>query len=156
MQIDPNKNPATDLDTRIKKSQSNSSKGLRFPKWAWFALFIVFGGYAGIKQWIADSPKSLPTASEPAQKFEPAVRYQAPMSEPVAQSSGADSSVQRYAKQLADRNNVQISGEPRYNLEHPMQLLFYPTSDGSAIMCSLKRVECFFNKKKDDLPNAKN
>jgi hypothetical protein len=150
MQIGPNKNATQDVDADVTKSASISNQGFRFPKWVWVIVFVIFGGYAGIKQFIADSPKAVPTINHPAQKNEDVSTPEVPKSKPAVQGAATDSSVKKYAKQLADKNKVTILGEPRYDLENPMQLIFYSTSDGSAIMCSLKRVECFFNSKKYD------
>jgi hypothetical protein len=151
MQIDPNKNSTVEADSGFQKPASIGTSGFRFPKWAGIAVFIIFGGYAGIKQYISDLPRAAPTNIITSQKSEESVRSQVPTPALVAQDPAADSSVEQYAKQLADRNRVQISGKPRYNLEHPMQLVLYPTSDGKAIICSLKRVECFSNQK---MPNS--
>jgi hypothetical protein len=118
MQIDPEK---------ITKA----SKGFRFPWWAGLIVFIVFGGYAGIKQWNADSPNATPKKSD------------------------AEDSVRKYAQQLADRNKITIVGNPRYDPEHPAKLIYYSTSNDSTIMCSLKNVECFYNPKKPAAPGAK-
>lgn len=150
MQIDPNKNSTQDVDAHVTKSESISNQRFRFPKWAWVVGFVIFGGYAGIKQFIADSPKMGPTINYPAQKNEDVSTSEVLKSKPAVRGAAISSPVERYAKQLADKNKVVILGEPRYDLEHPMQLIFYSTSDGSTIMCSLKRVECFFNSKKPD------
>ncbi len=146
MQINTNKNSIA-ADTNVKKPESNSNTRFRIPMWAGLALLVIVSGYAGIKQYISDLPRAV---ADSAQKSEDTFTKPSP----AAEGSATDSSVQRYAKQLADRNKVVILGEPHYDLEHHMRLAFYSTSDGSTIMCSLKRVECFFNQKKTDLQKS--
>jgi hypothetical protein len=150
MQTDADKNSKPDVDSGFQKPKSIATSGFRFPKWAIVAGMIIFGGYAGIKQYISDLPRAAPTNISSSQKSEESFKSQVLTPAPMARDPAADSTVVQYAKQLADKNKVQISGEPRYNLEHPMQLVLYPTSDGKAIICSIKRVECFSNQK---MPN---
>jgi hypothetical protein len=117
MQFDSNKQ---------NQSTSATQKGFKFPKWLGIGIFVIFGGYAGIKQFIADSPSGAPETNQSVQN---------------------DRLVAGYAKQLADRNNVKIIGQPKYDLKHELQLVLYSTSDDRKIICSLKTVDCFFKQK---------
>jgi hypothetical protein len=134
MQFKPNTSTSTDIEIAQNPPGMVAKKKFSFPKWLGIAIFVIYGGYAGIKQFIADSPRNKPTTNQSAQN---------------------DGSVKGYATQLADKNRVTIISGPHYDLEHPMKLAFYSTSDRSIIMCSLKHVECFFNPKKPTSPTAK-
>lgn len=154
MPIDPDKNSSAPGDAEARKTETINKKGFRFPWWAGVAVFVVFGGYAGIKQFIEDSPKAAPATGAAAKKGEGLPIPEVPKSRSVNAGSGPDSSVRHYAEQLAVANKVSISGEPRYDLQHPLQLVLYSTSEGSRIACSLKRVECFYSNKRTDGSNS--
>jgi hypothetical protein len=156
MPADRSKTPIQSSDFEVNQPGYVRQTSMRWPKLAGLAGLAIFGGYLALKQLTPGSPQTWAIDSDAARQSKDTLKVPGPRTDSTAKGSHQELEVQRYAKQLADRNNVTIVGEPTFHPDHPMQLRLYSTSDGSTIMCSFKRVECFYNKKKPAEPAAVN